>query len=125
LQLKYKINHKITLSSSFSLFFLLSPILQSKACTNTKEIQAERAAPWRGEDGVGRLGLGCDKRVAAAMEEGRRRERGGCKSGERKRGRGRRPKGGEEVGRGSARVGEERGLPFIGSRSMAQTRSLI
>jgi hypothetical protein len=59
------------------------------------------------------------------MEEGRRRERGGCKSGERKRGRGRRPKGGEEVGRGSARVGEERGLPFIGSRSMAQTRSLI
>jgi hypothetical protein len=31
---------------------------------------------------------------------------------------------GEEE-RGLARVGEERGLPSIGSRSMAQTRSLI
>jgi hypothetical protein len=39
------------------------------------------------------------------MEEGRRRERGGCKIGERKRGRG--AKRGEEVGRGSARVGDQ------------------
>jgi hypothetical protein len=42
LQHKYKNNHKITLSSSFSHFFFLPPILQLKACTNTKEIQAER-----------------------------------------------------------------------------------
>jgi hypothetical protein len=101
---KYKNNHKITLSSSFPLFFFLSPILQSKVCTNTKEIQAERAAPWIGEDG-GQLGLGCDggwlllwrkggegRGVAARVEK--EREEGG-------------PKGGEEVGRGSTRVGDQ------------------
>jgi hypothetical protein len=41
---------------------------------------------------------------------------------ESKRGRGRlQPNWGE--GEGAARVGEERGLPSTGSRSMAQTRS--
>jgi hypothetical protein len=34
--------------------FLLPPTkLQLKACTNTTEIQAGRAAPWRGGDGGG------------------------------------------------------------------------
>jgi hypothetical protein len=73
---------------------------------------------------VGGLGLGCDggwlllwrkggegRGAAAIVEKGR--EEGGSQKG-------------GEVGRGSARVGEERGgLPSIGSRSMAQTRSLI
>jgi hypothetical protein len=89
---KYKNNHKITLSSSFPLFFFLPPILQSKASTNTKEIQPERAAPLIGEDSGGGLGLGCDggwlllwrkgaegRGAAAIVEKGR--EEGGSQKG--------------------------------------------
>jgi hypothetical protein len=51
------------------------------------------------------------------------RVEGGCKWGGEEEGGGGCNNWGE--GEGSARVGEEKGLPSIGSRSMARTRSPI
>jgi hypothetical protein len=57
LQHKYKNNHKITLSSSFTTFFFLPPIPQLEACTNLLKTQEERGAPWREglEEGAARV----------------------------------------------------------------------
>jgi hypothetical protein len=67
LQHKYKNNHKITLSSFFTPFFFLPPILQLDACTNLLKIQEERGLHLGGKDlRRGRLGFDGEVGVAAA-----------------------------------------------------------
>jgi hypothetical protein len=96
------------LSSFFTTFFFIPPILQLEACTNSMEIQGRMDGCTLGGNGRGRLGLDGEKEAVAAMRVGRGwgREREGAAA--RRWG----LQGGGEGKRGRLGLDGERGPPI-------------